>query len=393
MTPRSRHRPSWHAAVAVVGAGILILLFVYHLVGTLALFVVAALFAIYLSALTDFFQQRLGLERAIGLPMALLVTGVAVTAVGWLIVPPVAQQVRGLIALVPDTVSGWTAFLLELGDRYPLVRGALPDAVAIERQITVLQANLAGYFGQLIPYVFSGVGLAIHFVSVIVMAIYLTLNPGVYLNGFVRLIPVRRRPLARSILAELGTTLRAWIGAQIIAMVILAALTWIGLLVLGVPFALAFAVFTGIAVIVPFFGSLVSTVLPAVFVLGLGDPLTSFLVLLLGIIVHLIEANLVHPLIMERRIHLPPVLSILSVLIMADLFGPFGLLLAVPVLAVLMVVVRRVYVEEILEKKRRRRARAPEAATAVEAEEEQVLPAAAPLRVGGGLTSASGAKT
>src|SRR5690606_34637691 len=224
-----------------------------------------------------FFQQRLGLERAIGLPMALLVTGVAVTAVGWLIVPPVAQQVRGLIALVPDTVSGWTAFLLELGDRYPLVRGALPDAAAIERQITVLQENLAGYFGQLIPYLFSGVGLAIHFVSVIVMAIYLTLNPNGYLHGFVRLFPVRRRALARSILTELGTTLRAWIGAQIIAMVILAGLTWIGLLVLKVPFALAFAVFTGIAVIVPFFGSLVSTVLPAIFVLGMGDPLGSLL--------------------------------------------------------------------------------------------------------------------
>src|SRR5690606_17234433 len=108
-----------------------------------------------------------------------------------------------------------------------------------------------------------------HFVSVIVMAIYLALRPTLYTDGLVRLIPVRRRPLARSILSELGTTLRAWIGAQLVAMVILASLTWIGLLLLGVPFALAFGVFTGVAVVVPFFGTLVSTVLPALFVLGL----------------------------------------------------------------------------------------------------------------------------
>jgi predicted PurR-regulated permease PerM len=357
MTTRTRRqRPSWQSAIAVIAAVILLLLFVYHLVGTLALFIVAALFAIYLSAVTDFLEQKLHLERIFGLPLALGITGLGITAIGWLIVPPVAQQVRELLGMVPDTVVGWTSFLLDLGERYPVVRGVLPDAAAIERQIATVQTNLTGYFGQLIPYLFSGVGLAIHLVSVIVMAIYLTLNPSVYVNGFVRMVPVKRRRLARSILTELGTTLRAWIGAQMAAMVILGVLTWIGLLFLQVPFALAFSVFTGVAVIVPFFGSLSSTVLPAMFVLGQGDPLRALLVLLLGIVVHLIEANLVHPLIMERQINLPPVLSILSVLIMADLFGPFGLLLAVPVLAVLMVLVRRVYVEEILERKKRKMA-------------------------------------
>ncbi len=346
-----------YAALALTAAVVLLLLFFYHVVETLALLLIAILFAIYLGGLTDFFQKRFRIGRHIGLLLAIFLTGLGISAIVYLILPALIQQVRDLAGTLPTSVAGWTTYLLELGETYPVVRGVLPDAATIEQQIHEAQRSLTGSVRELIPVLFDGVGVLIHFVSVIVMSIYLTLHPTLYTDGLVRLIPVRRRALARSILQELGVTLRAWIGAQLVAMVILAVLTWVGLVILGVPFALAFGVFTGVAVVVPFFGTLVSTVLPALFVLGLDGPLQALLVLLLGVVVHLVEANVVHPLIMQRQIRLPPVLSIVSVLVMADLFGGVGLVLAVPVLAVVMVITRRVYVEEILEKKRRRRRR------------------------------------
>ena len=200
-------------------------------------------------------------------------------------------------------------------------------------------------------------------VSVVVMGLYMTLRPTVYEAGFIRLLPPVHRDLGRDILRELSVTLRAWIVGQMAAMVFLGVLTWIGLLILNVPYALAFAVFTGVVVIVPFFGTLVSTLLPAMFVLGSDGLLHALLVVLLGVIIHLIEANVVHPMIMERQVHLPPVLSILSVLVMAELLGPVGLLVAVPILATIMVVVRRIYVERILEGKGfRRKLRQPRVA-------------------------------
>lgn len=366
-----------YAALALTVAVVLLLLFLYQVVETLALVVIAILFAIYLSGTTDFLQKKLKIGRHVGLLLSVFLTAIGISAVVYLILPAVTQQVRDLTAVLPTTVAGWTTFLLDLGERYPLVRGILPDTATIEAEIENFQQDLRGSVSELIPYVFDSVRVLIHFVSVIVMAIYLALRPTLYTDGLVRLIPVRRRALARSILAELGTTLRAWIGAQLAAMVILALLTWIGLVILGVPFALAFGVFTGVAVVVPFFGTLVSTVLPALFVLGLEGALQAVLVLLLGVVVHLVEANVVHPLIMQRQIRLPPVLSIVSVLVMADLFGGVGLVLAVPVLAVVMVVVRRVYVEEILEKRRRhRRKRLPrtEAGEVAEAVDGSVLP-------------------
>jgi predicted PurR-regulated permease PerM len=130
-------------------------------------------------------------------------------------------------------------------------------------------------------------------------------------------------------------------------MAVLAALTAIGLWILGVPYWLAFGIFTGLVAVVPFFGSLFSTLLPALFMVASGDWLTVLLVLLLGIFVHIFEANIVVPRIMQRTVELPPVLTIASVLVMGTLLGAIGLIVAVPVLCVSMVLVRHILHGEI----------------------------------------------
>jgi predicted PurR-regulated permease PerM len=132
-------------------------------------------------------------------------------------------------------------------------------------------------------------------------------------------------------------------------------LTGIGLYILDVPYWLTFGIFTGAVAIVPFFGTLVSTILPALFVLagngvwGFGPGGHATLVILLGVVIHLLEGNLVMPLITANRVHLPPVLTIMSVLIVGKLLGGVGLVVAVPLLAVVMVVVRRILVNRIYE--------------------------------------------
>ena len=87
--------------------------------------------------------------------------------------------------------------------------------------------------------------------------------------------------------------------------------------------------------------------MPAVLVLGAdGSPLRALLVVLVGVLVHLVEGNFVAPLIFQRGVHLPPVLTIMSVLIIGSLLGPMGLLVAVPTLAVVMILVRKVLFED-----------------------------------------------
>ena len=327
----------------------LLLLFVYSVAEILLLLFVAVLFSLYLGAVTDFLQRRARIPRGAGLGVALLLTLVGTTAIGLLIVPPVLEQTQELINTLPSLLAQWEVSLLQLAVRYPVIGQMIPPGAGGGGYFDGALERIGGYFAGLFPYLFSGLHILINVVSVLVMGIYLTLRPALYRDGFLALVPVVHRTLARDILAELATTLRGWIVGQILAMIFLGVLTWIGLVALSVPYALAFGVFTGVVVMVPFFGTLVSTLLPALFVLGAQGLFHAMLVVLLGVVVHVVEANVVHPLIMERQVNLPPVLSILSVLIMAELLGAIGLLVAVPVLATSMVIVRRIYVQRLVE--------------------------------------------
>jgi predicted PurR-regulated permease PerM len=334
----------------------LLLVFVYSVAEILLLLFVAILFSIYLAWVTEIFQQRLGAPRWLGLIAALALTTLAVTGIGALMIPPLVEQTQELINTLPSRLAQVEAQLLDLARRSPVAAQILPELRQGQSYTGTVLSEVGQQLRGLVPVVWSGAGFLIHFISVLVMGIYLALKPAVYREGFIVLAPPVHRELVRDILGDLGRTLRAWIIGQLLAMVVLGVLTWIGLEILNVPYALAFGVFTGAVAIVPFFGTLVSTLLPALFVLGSGGIGYALLVALLGVVVHIVEANIVVPMIMERQVRLPPVLSILSVLIMAHLLHLIGLLVAVPVLCTVMVIVRRVYVHRVLEGKGFRRA-------------------------------------
>jgi predicted PurR-regulated permease PerM len=335
---------------------LLILYFMYSVAEVLLLFFIAILFGVYLAWITDVLQRRLGLPRWAGMLGALILTGIAVTGIGFLIVPPLISQTHELLRSLPTTLAGVEAKLIDMGRRSSVVREILGNLNPGQSYTGNFLKSVTGSMNQMVPLVFGGAGFVIHFISVLVMGIYLALKPSVYREGFILLAPPVHRELVRDLLTDLGRTLRAWIVGQLLAMLTLGAFTWIGLYLLDVPYSLAFGVFTGVVAIVPFFGTLISTLLPALFVLGDGGFGQFFAVAMLGVGVHIFEANVVAPMIMERQVHLPPVLSILSVLIMAHLLHIIGLLVAVPVLCTVMVIARRVYVHRVLEGKGFRRA-------------------------------------
>jgi predicted PurR-regulated permease PerM len=334
----------------------LLLLFLYSVAEVLLLLFIAVLFSVYLSAITDSLQKRLAIPRVAGLLIAVIFTALMMTGIIYLIVPPVLTQSQELIQAMPALMARWENDLIELAGRSSFMAALMGTLEEGESYTGEVVAQIGGYFRGIVPYIFSGFTFMIHFISVLVMGIYLALRPSLYREGFILLAPPVHRELVRDILADLSRTLRAWIVGQILAMVVLGVLTWIGLELLHVPYALAFGVFTGAAAIVPFFGTLFSTLLPALFVLGTGGAMLALWVTVLGIVVHAFEANVVAPMIMERQVHLPPVLTILAVLIMGHLLHVIGILVAVPVLAVVMVIARRVYVHRVLEGKGFRRA-------------------------------------
>lgn len=314
----------------------------------LILLFIGILIALYLGAVTDFLVARFRLPHRLAFGAAVLFSVAVLAGFFWVLVPPIVQQTQALVRVLPEYITSWETRLEASLTRLPGIADSLGSGE--HRLLGAAWQQVGLYFENLVPKLVSVLHGAINVFAVIVMGIYLALYPGIYREWLIALFHPVHRDLVRDVLGDLGDTLRRWIVGQLLAMTILAALTAVGLYLLGVPYWLTFGVFTGVVAIVPFFGTLVSTLLPALFVLdGPAGGTQALLVILLGVVIHLLESNLVAPLIMARNVELPPVLTIVAVLIFGKLLGITGLLVAVPALAVLMVVVRRILINRIYE--------------------------------------------
>lgn len=324
----------------------------------LLLLFLAILLSLFLGAVADVITRRTRLPRRVSLMFAVLLTVSAIGTLVWLLVPPVVEQTQQLLRVLPAYVGAWERGIYDAVRRVPGVADAWrPEQ---HKLLVAIYEQGAAIFENFVPKVISIGHAAINVISVGVMALYLAMQPEFYREWLIALFPPIHRDLARDVLGDLAVTLRSWIVGQLLGMFILAALTAVGLYALGVPYWLTFGVFTGAVAVIPFFGTLISTLLPALFVLATPNGGTRALaVIALGVIIHVIEGQFVLPLITARRIKrvpVPPVLSIMAVLVVGKLLGPVGLLVAVPTLAATLVVVRRILINRIYEGQGFRRA-------------------------------------
>ena len=335
-------------ALATVVLTVLILWMVGSTASIFLLLFLAIIISLYLGAVRDVLVKRAMLPDRLAFFLAIFGTIVGISGLFALLVPPVVEQTRELVSVLPQRIATWEAGIDGFVTRFPAMRevwkpGEHKVLIAVYEQLSSAASNV-------VPKVFSLVHVVIEVFAVLVMSIYLSLQPGVYREWIIALFPPVHRDLVRDVLRDLADALRSYIVAQLLAMTILAVFTAIGLYLLSVPYWLTFGIFTGVVAVVPFFGSLISTVVPALFVLGgPGGGTRALLVILLGVVVHIFEGNYVIPRVMSHKLELPPVLTIVAVLVMGKILGPLGLVLAVPTLASVMVIVRRILINRIYE--------------------------------------------
>jgi predicted PurR-regulated permease PerM len=311
---------------------------------------IAIIISLYLGAVRDLFVEKLHVPPKLAFFLSVIGTAAALLGLFAILLPPVVEQTRALIVVMPRYIETWETGIDNFVTRFPAMRDVWKPGE--HRLMTVVYNQLSEQASLVVPRVLSFVHVMIDCFAVIVMSIYLALQPGVYREWLIALFPPVHRDLVRDVLRDLADGLRAYIVGQLLTMTFLAALTAAGLYILGVPYWLTFGIFTGLVAIIPFFGTLLATTLPALFVLGgPGGGTRAVYVLLLGVVIHLIEGNLVSPLVMSKKIDMPPVLTITSVLVIGKLLGPLGLVVALPTLVTVMVIVRRILINRIYEGK------------------------------------------
>lgn len=320
---------------------VLILLFIYYAFDVLLLFFAAVLLAIFLRGLADLLGRfiRIGDTWRVLLVSVLLIAllGGAIA----LLAPSVAEQGRNLRIELPRSAQAAAEYISEFRWGQAII-AELPSVEDIRARLDAssMLSSVGGFFS-------STAGAIANFFILILLAIYLASEPAFYLRGFNRLFPINRRERVQEVLTQIGSTLHWWLIGKAGSMIFIGLLTWIGLSILGVPLALTLGLITGLLSFIPNFGPILSAIPPML--LGfIESPMTAVYVLGLYVGVQLIESNLVTPLIERNTIELPPALTILFQLALALMVGGLGLVLATPLLAVIMVVIQMIYIQDIL---------------------------------------------
>jgi predicted PurR-regulated permease PerM len=201
--------------------------------------------------------------------------------------------------------------------------------------------------GQVTGFITGALGAVVNVVVILFLGFYLALHAHFYVEGFVRLFAVKSRPRVTEIVEEAGLTLRWWLFGQLITMVVVGVMTTIGLWLLGIPLAGTLGLITGLLEFAPFIGPILAAI-PALLIAFTQSPIDALYVLILFTAIQQIESYLITPYVQQRAVRLPPALTIFAQLLMGVLFGVFGLLLATPLVAAGMVVMRMAYIEDVL---------------------------------------------
>ena len=178
--------------------------------------------------------------------------------------------------------------------------------------------------------------------------VFLAANPGLYRDGFLKLIPPESRKEGREVMGELATALRFWIIGQMVAMVCVGVITTVGLYLLGVPTPFGLGVLAGLMEFIPYVGP-ISSAVPAFAVAFSESPWLAVWVALLYFAIQQAESIFLIPLIQKRTVSLPPVVTIFTVLAFASLFGLSGAILGAPATVVIFVLVKMLWVRDQLD--------------------------------------------
>jgi predicted PurR-regulated permease PerM len=232
----------------------------------------------------------------------------------------------------------------------------------LRREITRQFSGAQHSFLRMLTSTFAVTGA---FLLVLFIAAYMGLDPHLYHGGVLALVPAKQRDRAALTLARLATTLRRWLVTQLIAMVVIGGVTTVFLLALHVKAALPLGILAGVSKFIPIVGSIFAAI-PAIAMAFIDSPHKALVVAIGYIVIQFVENHVLVPVLMKHGVNLPPAMTLGIQALMAMLFGFLGLLVAVPLLAAVLTIVRTMNEKELREISEETTSRLPAGDEAIE---------------------------
>ena len=359
----ARNDLAW--AISVGGIGVVgfaaLLLFTWHFAATLFLIFAGMLLGVALNAMTNMLGRVVSLTHSLRLTIVCLVLAGLLSGVVFLGGATIAQQATALSGTIKSQLVNVKAFLerngidtsyFDLGNAAapptdsstPAISGAptthnLPSAGAIA-------SSGGAIVSQTLKLLLGTVSAVGNFFIVLFLGLTFAAQPGVYRTGLLFMAPVRHRARATVIVDRIGETLERWLIAQIITMFAVFLVTWIGLAIIGIQSSFILGIQAGLLAFIPTVGALIGGLIVVLASLASGwVAAASAFVLFLG--VHALESYILTPIIQRHALDIPPATLFAFQILLGVVFGIWGLALALPLMAIVKVMIDYFKADEI----------------------------------------------
>ncbi len=311
------HRTVIFIAVFILGIWLIYLILDLLIILFVALILMSALFPIVN------FLHRFRVPKSLGIALTYTIVIAIVSTLLAIVVPPLVEETRRLVLTVPPHLDS----LLEI---------TTIDKSVLQSQFSDLSKNIfsitLSVFDNLLTIIF-----------LLVVTFYLMLERENVESKFASLF-IGREERVKKLIVQIEEKLGNWLRGQLLLSLVIGSLTYIGLLILGIPYALPLAVIAGILEVVPVIGPIISAI-PAVLITLTLSPILSLGVAAMYFVIQQLENNLIVPQVMKRAVGLNPLAVILAIAIGSRLLGIAGALLAVPLTVVLQIIVTEILEE------------------------------------------------
>ena len=338
LSDRDYMRRMLKTVLTVAAVGILIAV-LWEAREALMLVYISALIAMGFSPLVQFIERpRSGARARIPRWLAILVIYVAIVVllalIALAVVPPLIAQATALWSKAPDEFDKFQRFLI----RFKLLRGPVTLAEAVQNAPQGAGSNAVG---TVLVALSSLVGGIFGFVTILILSFYLLVEAKSMFDYIARFIPPGRRSDVANAAREAVVKVSAWLRAQFVLAGIMGTFATVGLFLMGVPYFYVVALVAAIGETIPIVGPIIGGV-TAVAVAVTVSPKLALMVGIYFFVLHQLEANVLVPKIMERRVGVSPVAVLVALLIGGALWGLVGAILAIPTAAILSIIVDQI---------------------------------------------------
>lgn len=302
----------------------------------LLLILAGVLIAIFFRGIASYLTRFLPINNGVALGVSVVLTAALLVGVGFILSPSISEQISELKSQIPSAISRAESELKETH-----------SGQFVLDQINQLGLETGGIQKRAYNFFNSVFGVLGDVYLIFFLGMFFMAEPKIYRKGMTSLIPIKYRPRADKILFTIGYTLKRWLLGKMLSMFVVFIFTVIGLYALGIPIALTLSLFAGIISFIPNFGPLMALV-PALLIASLQGFNYVVYVLILYVAIQAIESNLITPVIQKRMISFPMAMILIAQVVLGIFTGYLGLVLATPIVAIIMVMVKMIYVQGIL---------------------------------------------